>query len=101
MEEKEKGEAEKNHSHQEWVLFQEALNETEATLLLGMLEAAGIPAQRQDHDPYVGVTRIIGGQAQGIDLYVPEDHLLQARALLRDAETNEHQDAYGDNPGEP
>jgi len=68
------------------VFLMEAFNDTEATLILGMLKAAGIPAERKDSDPYVGVMRVVGGQAYGINLYVPENYLEQAQKLLRSAE---------------
>ena len=74
-------------------LLIEAFDDTEATLIVGMLEAAGIPVEREDSDAFVGVMRVVGGMAYGIDIYVPEQYYQQARKLLDSSElSNEHED---------
>jgi len=69
-----------------WSLLTEAFDDTEATIIIGMLKAANIPAERKDSDAFVGVMRVIGGQAYGIHIYVPDEYLNKAKELLRNSE---------------
>jgi len=70
-------------------LLKEAGSDMEAEIVLGLLKSAGIPAKSGDMGPYAGAMRVIGGQAVGLNLFVPERYLQRAEELLRTAELAE------------
>ncbi|NLY39977.1 MAG: DUF2007 domain-containing protein [Firmicutes bacterium] len=70
---------------EQWVFLVEAYNDVEAQIILGLLESEGIPARKEDSDPFTGAMRVLGGQAYEINILVPPSRLEQARALLRSA----------------
>ncbi len=73
-----------------WAFLMQAYDDLEAGIVCGLLEAAAIPARRQEHDPLAGGMRVITGQAYEIDIYVPAPLLPRARAILVEAESREN-----------
>ncbi len=66
----------------EWAFLMQAFNDLEAEIVCGLLREASIPVRRKDSDPLTGAMRVVGGQAYEIDIFVPQQMLLRARALL-------------------
>ncbi|NLA04403.1 MAG: hypothetical protein GX881_01650 [Firmicutes bacterium] len=74
-----------------WTFLMQAYNDVEAGIVSGMLETASIPVRRKESDPLAGAMRVVGGQAYEIDLYVPEEMLSRARALLASLQESENE----------
>jgi hypothetical protein len=68
---------------EQWVFLVEAYNDVEAQIIVGLLESEGIPARKEDSNPFTGAMRVLGGQAYEVNILVPPAKLEQARALLR------------------
>lgn len=70
-----------------WVKLAEYALELQARLVAGRLEAEGIPVTldpEMQHEPYgPGSNAFLG---KGVDLYVPENRLLEARDLIVELE---------------
>ena len=70
-----------------WVKLAEYALELRARLVAGRLESEGIPVTlnpEMQHEIYgPGSNAILG---KGVELYVPEDRLLQARQLIEELE---------------
>lgn len=69
---------------EDWVFLLEVFTEMEADIIVGMLEANGIPF-RKEADSFTGAMRVIGGQAYEVRILVPAKMVEQARALLQKA----------------
>lgn len=72
-----------------WAFLMQAYDDLEAGIVCGLLETAAIPVRRKDHNPLAGGLRVIVGQAYEIDIYVPPELLLRARAILAEADRQE------------
>lgn len=70
-----------------WVFLVEAYNDLEAEIICGALRSAGIPAVKEDSDPFTGAMRVVTGQAMEVQVKVPRTYLEQARTLLRDIQS--------------
>ena len=71
-----------------WVKLAEYAVELRARLVAGRLEAEGIPVTlnpEMQHEPYGPGTNVLLGK--GVELYVPEDRLLQAQELITQLES--------------
>lgn len=67
----------------DWQHFLYIFNETEADIVMGLLETEGIPVLKM----YKGMGifhKVYTGKVTGVDLYVPREKLQQARQLLED-----------------
>lgn len=70
-----------------FVKLVEYASELRARLVAGRLESEGIPVvldPEMQHEPYGAGTNAILGK--GVDIYIPEDRLLQARELIEQLE---------------
>ncbi len=76
-------------TEENWVIIVEALNDTEAEIIKGLLESAGIPVKCRDANPYTGAMRVIGGLAYEINILVPEKFREHAQEVLRKATEDE------------
>lgn len=70
---------------EEWVFLVEAVNDVEAEIISGLLQASGILSRKEDSDSLAGAMRVIGGQAYEIWIMVPAPLLKKAQAVLRSA----------------
>lgn len=84
-----------------WVLLQEIASETEARLLQGYLESAGIACEVESMVYHA--EPVTFGQLSRVRLWVLADELEAAQALLRDAESGAAQTtpAAADDAREP
>ena len=72
---------------EDWEHFMYLFNETEADIVMGLLETAGIPVIKM----YKGMGilhKVYTGKVAGVDLYVPREKLDKAKELLK-AQTGE------------
>jgi hypothetical protein len=66
----------------DWEHFIYLFNETEADIVMGLLESADIPVIKM----YKGMGilhKVYTGKVSGVDLFVPKEKLEQAKELLR------------------
>lgn len=64
-----------------WVRLQSTLNDIEADIISGLLETNGIPVMRK-YPGMSGLTKIYMGSSFGVELYIPDKYLKEAKALL-------------------
>lgn len=63
-----------------WVFLSSVTTEIEADILIGLLEQENIPARKIY--PGIGNLKATYGLISGVEIYVQNDHILQAKAIL-------------------
>lgn len=79
--ESETREEKKGLSQTPWVFLKSTLNDIEADVISGLLEANGIPTMRK-YPNISGLAKIYLGSSFGVEIYVPNEHLEEARLLI-------------------
>jgi hypothetical protein len=77
-----------------WAFLKGVATEIEADILIGLLEQENIPVKK--HYPGIGNLKAAYGLLNGVELYVPDDLILQARELLASIPVNDFEDSSED-----
>lgn len=72
-----------------WTKLADALNEMEATMIIGLLENEGIPTRKK----YSGINqylKIVMGPVVALEIWVPADREEEARNIIEAFAANNH-----------
>ena len=77
-----------------WTFLKGVATEIEADILIGLLEQENIPVRK--HYPGIGNLKASYGLLNGVELYVPDVLILQAKELIASIPTNDFEDSFED-----